>query len=89
MIATRWHTFSTSSSRWAGEEDGPAFAGPGGDHLPKPCDAGRVEPVHRLVEDQQLRIAEQGSGDAEPLAHAEAVAADRLPATIAQADEIQ
>ncbi len=33
----------------------------------------RVEPVHRLVEDQQLRVAEEARGDAQPLAHAHGV----------------
>ena len=43
--------------------------------------AGRVEPVRRLVEDQQLRVLEQRGGDAEPLLHAERVAcATRSPA---------
>ena len=35
-------------------------------------DAGRVEPVHRLVEDQQLRVGQQAARDAEALAHARA-----------------
>ena len=41
-----------------------------------PVDAGRVEPVGRLVEDEHLRVAEQGVGDAEPLPHAQGVVPD-------------
>ena len=38
------------------------------------ADAGRVEPVGRLVEDQQLGLLQQRRGDREPLLHAERVA---------------
>jgi hypothetical protein len=34
-------------------------------------DAGRVEAVHRLVEDQQCGIGDQAASDAEPLAHSQ------------------
>ena len=40
----------------------------------------RVEAVGRLVEHQQLRVAEQGGGDAEPLLHAERVLAEAVAA---------
>ena len=40
-------------------------------------DAGRVEAVDRLVEDQQLGVGEQAAGDAEALAHAQRVRARR------------
>jgi hypothetical protein len=46
----------------------------GGEHLhqvPDPQDAFGVEPVDRLVEQQDLRVTEHGHGHAEPLAHAE------------------
>ena len=39
--------------------------------------AGRVEPVRRLVEDQQLRVLEQRGGDAEALLHAQRVGRGR------------
>ena len=39
-------------------------------------DAGRVEAVDRLVEDEQLRVAQQAARDAEALAHAERVGLD-------------
>ena len=41
-----------------------------------PAHAVEVEPVDRLVEEHDARIAEQGRGDPEPLAHAERVALD-------------
>ena len=41
-------------------------------------DAGRIEPVHRLVQDQHLGIGEQAAGDAEALPHAERVRLDAV-----------
>ena len=38
--------------------------------VPEPADAVGVEPVGRLVEDEDLRLAEQRAGQAEALAHA-------------------
>ena len=35
-----------------------------------------VEAVHRFVEDEDARVADEGGGDAEPLAHAQRVATD-------------
>jgi hypothetical protein len=35
------------------------------------ADALRVQPVHRLVEQQHVGVAEQGGGDAQALRHAE------------------
>ena len=49
-------------------------------------DAGRVEPVHRLVEDQQLGVGEQAARDAEALAHAERVGLDLLVGARGEAD---
>ena len=47
-------------------------------------DALGVEPVDRLVEQQHRRVAEQGGGDAEPLAHAEREARRRGGAATAR-----
>ncbi len=49
-------------------------------------DAGRVEPVHRLVENQQRRVGEQTPRDPEPLAHAEGVGLDAVVRAVGQAD---
>jgi hypothetical protein len=50
---------------------------------------GRVEPVHRLVEDQQLGVGEQAARHAEPLAHAERVRLDAVIGAVREADARQ
>ena len=45
-------------------------------------DAGRIEPVGRLVEQEQARIAQQGGRDAQALLHPERVALDLVPGAI-------
>jgi hypothetical protein len=45
------------------------------------------EAVDRLVEDQDLRVAEQRSGDPEPLAHSERELAGPLARDLVEADE--
>ena len=52
-------------------------------------DAGRVEPVDRLVEDQQLGVAQQAARDAEPLAHAERVAPDAVVGARREPDALE
>ena len=52
-------------------------------------DALRVEAVDRLVEEQHLRVAEQRSRDAEPLAHAEREATGALAGDVLQAHHAQ
>ena len=47
-----------------------------------------IEPVHRLVEQQRVRIAEERRGDAEALAHAEGELARALARDVVQADEV-
>ena len=55
-----------------------------------PVDAGRVEAVGRLVEDQHRRVAMQRVGDAEALAHAEGVVADpALRLGLGEADQLE
>jgi len=51
-----------------------------------PADAGRVEPVGRLVEDEHLRIAEQRGGDRQPLAHSHGVALDPAVGGVGEPD---
>ena len=60
----------------AGDEHGAAASGVVAQEVAQPADALRVEPVGGLVENEDLRVAEQRGGQAEPLAHAERVAAD-------------
>ena len=60
----------------AGDEHRPALVGQAADQAAQPVDALGVEAVGRLVEDQDLGVAEQGGGQPEALAHAEREAAD-------------
>ena len=54
-----------------------------------PADAFGVESVGGLVEQDGVRIAEQDTGQAEPLEHPERVTADPLPCRIFEADDIE
>src|SRR5205823_2048329 len=49
-------------------------------------DAGRVEPVHGLVEDEELGVREQAAGNPEPLTHAEGVRLDAVAAACGEPD---
>lgn len=55
----------------AGDEDGPAGICTSTHQLPDPGDAVRVQPVHGLVQDEDLRVSQQGGGDPQALAHAQ------------------
>ena len=77
MIATRSHICSTSESRWLDTKTAiPRSVGEAAHELADLADAGRIEAVGGLVEDQDVRIAEQRLRDAEALAHAERVGRD-------------
>ncbi len=58
----------------AGDEHRPAFGGEAAEKVAQPADAFGIEAVGRLVEDQQLGLAEQGGREAEPLPHSQGVA---------------
>jgi hypothetical protein len=51
--------------------------------------AGRVEAVRRLVEQEQGRIAQQGSRDPEALLHAERVGRDLVAGAITEARQVE
>ena len=72
-----------------GQHHGPALVGQAGDHRPHLVHARRVEPVHRLVQDQQLGVAEQAGGHAQALAHAHRVRGDLVVGALGQADPVQ
>ena len=72
-----------------GEEDGPAVVDERAHELAELDDAGRVEPVGRLVEDQQLRVGQQAAGDAQPLAHPHRVGLHSLVGALGQADAVE
>ena len=71
------------------EQHGAALVGVAAQQVAHPADAGRVETVGRLVEDEHLGVAEQRVGDAEPLAHAEGVVAHpAVRLLLGEADEL-
>ena len=72
----------------ARDEDGDAALGGEVAHeLADLADAGRVEAVGGLVEDQDVRVAEQRLRDAEALAHAERVGRDLVVQPLGEHDE--
>ena len=58
-----------------GQQDGAPVVGVVAEQVAHPADAGRVETVRRLVQDEHRRVADQGGGDAETLTHPERVVA--------------
>ena len=78
MIATRLQSSSTSARMWLESRIVIPSDGEPLHELAHVAHAGRVEAGRRLVEQQQLRLAQQRRGDAEPLAHAVRVAADAI-----------
>ena len=73
----------------AGDEDRTPLGGERLHQVPDPHDALGVEPVDWLVEHEDLRIAEQRAGDAEPLAHAKREALGALAGHVAEADQVE
>ena len=77
---TRWSAVSCSSLiRWLETRTARPSAASERRKPAHPHDALGVQAVERLVEHQHRRVAEQRGGDAEPLAHAERVAARLAP----------
>src|ERR1035438_3356669 len=71
------------------QEDGhPGFV-QADDELPQVPDPARIKAVAWLVQDQQPRMADQGAGQAETLAHAQRVGLDRAAADPGQPDLLQ
>ena len=62
----------------AGQQHGAALVGEVAEQFAHPGDAFGVEAVGRFVQDEHLRVADQGLGDAEALTHPERVGADPL-----------
>src|SRR5882757_1818595 len=69
-----------------GDEHGAALRGEGPQEAAQPAGAGRIEPIGGLVQDQHLRVTEQGSGQRQALAHALGVGTRPAPGHRAQAD---
>ena len=72
-----------------GDEDGAALAGQAPAGLADPLDALGVQAVDGLVEDEDPRVAQQGGGDAQALAHAQAEALDALLGHGRQAGDVE
>ena len=89
MIATRLQSSSTSARMWLESRIVIPSRGEPLHELAHVAHPGRVEPGRRLVEQQELRVAQQRRRDAEPLAHPVRVAADAVLAAIAQLDHVE
>src|SRR5450759_5767818 len=72
-----------------GHEHRPTFGGQVAQQLTEPVDAFGVEPVSGLVEDQDLRLGQQGGGKTEPLTHAERELSDAPISRRGQIDEVE
>jgi hypothetical protein len=72
-----------------GEHDRAALSDQRQDHVAHLAHAGRIQPVHRLVQDQQLRIADQASGNPETLPHTHRVLRDAIVGAMQDADPLQ
>ncbi len=86
---TRVAICSTSASRWLDRKTVVPAAVQLQQQLADLRDALRVQAVRRLVQDQQLRTAEQRAGQPEPLPHAQRVGPDRSLADTGQADLLE
>ena len=86
-MTTRWSQTASISESWCDETmTVRPFAPEVAEEPPDLHDPRRVEPVRRLVEDEQLGVGQQRRGDAEALLHAEREALDRLPVPADEAD---
>ena len=73
----------------AGDEDRPPPLRLAADQVADPADPGRVETIDRLVEQQNLGVAEQGGRDREPLAHPHRVALDPAVCCTGEPDQLE
>ena len=89
MIATRLQSSSTSASTWLDSRIVMPSAASRRDERAHVAHAGGVEAGRRLVEQQELRVAQQRGRDAEPLLHAVRVAADAILAAVGELDQLE
>ena len=73
----------------AGDEHGAPFVGQAAKQIAQPADALGVEAVGRLVEDQDLGIAQQRGGEPEALAHPEGELAHPPAGGAGEIDEVE
>jgi hypothetical protein len=72
------------------QQDAAAAVGEAAQQAPHPADAGGVQAVGRLVQDQHLGVPQQRVRDAESLAHAQGVVADAPPGLLGgEADQAE
>ena len=88
-MATASQVRSTSSSRCDDSTTVRPSATSDCDHVAHVEHPAGVEAVHRLVEDQQLRIPEEAGGDAQALAHAHGVLRHLVVGAVQDADTLE
>ena len=76
MMATRWQMRASSGRMWLVTISVLPRAARAEQQLPHLDPGRRVEPVGRLVEDEDRRVVQQGPGDGHPLLHPVAEALD-------------
>ena len=89
ITPTRVHSASTSLSRWLDSTTVVPCAAKLPQQRAHLADAAGVEAVGGLVEEQQLRLAQQRRGDAEPLPHPQRVRPHRAAVDAAEPDAHQ
>ena len=89
MIATPIACVLDFGELVAGDEDGAPLRRELPEKQTDLADAGRVETVRRLVEEQQRRVLEQCRGETESLAHSQGVVLHRMVGALAQPDEFE
>ena len=89
MMTTSSTVCSTSCSRWLETRIVLPSCAEVAQEAAQPADALGVQAVRGLVEDEHLRVAEQGGGQAEALAHAHAVLTGALAGGRRDAGELE
>jgi len=70
-------------------EHRPTFGREAFEEAADPANAVRIQPVHRLVEHEHRRVAQQSSGDSEALCHPEREPARAAARDLGEADEFE
>ncbi len=83
------HALGHLREQVAGHQHGAAARRLGAEEVAHPADAGRIEPVGGLVQDEHLRVAQQRCGDGEALAHSHRVALHAAVRRRRQPDAVQ
>ena len=83
------HALGHLGEQVAGHEHRAAPRGLGAEQVAHPADAGRVEPVGGLVENEHLGVAQQRGCDREALAHSHRVALDAAVRRCREPDPVQ